>query len=215
MESNHASTMRDTSHISTCYTLLPASPNLTSIVQQTAILHVRSNAVSPPIKSTSTFPAVISPPLTPYLFLRAALKIPKSTDILDHIHSLPEPAQSEAQAAIRSFESAAMIEQEPQPGLNELITYLEGKGVRMALCTRNFEYVVSFVSISISCLTDSISQAITLKVLMISFKRSSSPPPHHLPPHLNLLPNRNARLPPPQTLPSRNPTHRRTMGPRR
>ncbi len=34
-----------------------------------------------------------------------------------------------------------MVEQEPQPGLNELISYLEGRGVRMGLCTRNFEYV--------------------------------------------------------------------------
>jgi beta-phosphoglucomutase-like phosphatase (HAD superfamily) len=72
---------------------------------------------------------------------RAALSIPKSTDILDHIHSLPEPAQSQAQTAIRAIESAAMIEQEPQPGLNELIEYLEMRKIRMGLCTRNFKYV--------------------------------------------------------------------------
>ncbi|KAL2048826.1 hypothetical protein ABVK25_010884 [Lepraria finkii] len=75
-----------------------------------------------------------------YMFgqMRAALSIPKSTDVLDHIHSLPEPAQSHAQAAIRAIESAAMIEQEPQPGLNDLIEYLEMRKVRMGLCTRNF-----------------------------------------------------------------------------
>ncbi|KAL8732181.1 MAG: hypothetical protein Q9166_002928 [cf. Caloplaca sp. 2 TL-2023] len=75
--------------------------------------------------------------------MREALKIPRSTDILDHIHSLPQPAQDEAQTAIRAIERAAMIEQEPQPGLNELITYLEGRGVRMGLCTRNFDAPVT------------------------------------------------------------------------
>ena len=34
-----------------------------------------------------------------------------------------------------------MEDQEPQPGLDELIAYLESRGVRMALCTRNFEYI--------------------------------------------------------------------------
>ncbi|KAL8784435.1 MAG: hypothetical protein Q9213_003958 [Squamulea squamosa] len=61
--------------------------------------------------------------------MREALKIPKSTDILDHIHSLPQPAQDEAQTAVRAIERAAMVEQEPQPGLNELIQYLERRGV--------------------------------------------------------------------------------------
>ncbi|KAL8804699.1 MAG: hypothetical protein Q9182_002391 [Xanthomendoza sp. 2 TL-2023] len=75
--------------------------------------------------------------------MRAALSIPKSTDILDHIHSLPQPAQNEAQTAIRAIERAAMVEQEPQPGLEALITYLEGKGVRMGLCTRNFDAPVT------------------------------------------------------------------------
>ena len=70
---------------------------------------------------------------------RAALGIPKSTDILDHIHSLPQPAQEEAQKAVRAIESEAMLHQEAQPGLVELIEYLEKKGIRMALCTRNFE----------------------------------------------------------------------------
>ena len=70
---------------------------------------------------------------------RDALNISKSTDILDHIHSLPEPAQSEAQTAIRAVETEAMIQQEAQPGLMELIEYLEKRKVRMGLCTRNFE----------------------------------------------------------------------------
>ena len=74
-------------------------------------------------------------------YLRAALSISPKTDILDHIHSLPEPQQSEAQNSIRAIESEAMLSQEPQPGLGELIAYLESRNVRMALCTRNFEYV--------------------------------------------------------------------------
>ncbi|KAL9033983.1 MAG: hypothetical protein Q9180_005658 [Flavoplaca navasiana] len=65
--------------------------------------------------------------------MREALKIPKTTDILDHMHSLPQPAQDEAQIVIRAIERAAMLQQEAQPGLDELITYLEGRGVRMGL----------------------------------------------------------------------------------
>ncbi len=38
-----------------------------------------------------------------------------------------------------AIESTAMLSQEPQPGLTELIDYLERRNVRMALCTRNFE----------------------------------------------------------------------------
>ena len=75
---------------------------------------------------------------------RATLQIPKSTDILDHIYSLPQPAQDKAQKAVRAIESEAMLQQEAQPGLVELIGYLESKGVRMGLCTRNFESVSSY-----------------------------------------------------------------------
>lgn len=35
-----------------------------------------------------------------------------------------------------------MADQQPQPGLVLLMDYLESRGVRRALCTRNFEYVV-------------------------------------------------------------------------
>ncbi len=80
--------------------------------------------------------------LKPIPTSRAALSIDKSTDILDHIYSLPHPAQEQAQAAVRAIETAAMVDQEPQPGLNELIAYLESRSVRMGLCTRNFEYSI-------------------------------------------------------------------------
>ncbi|KAI4175786.1 MAG: hypothetical protein LQ343_001399 [Gyalolechia ehrenbergii] len=81
--------------------------------------------------------------LVRYAVVLLVLGIPRSTDILDHIHSLPQPAQDEAQIAVRSIERAAMVEQVPQPGLNELISYLETQGVRMGLCTRNFDAPVT------------------------------------------------------------------------
>ena len=34
-----------------------------------------------------------------------------------------------------------MLMQQPQPGLIALMDYLQARGVRRALCTRNFEYV--------------------------------------------------------------------------
>lgn len=50
-------------------------------------------------------------------------------------------AQQRAFSAIRAIEAKAMGDQEPQPGVDELLGYLSKKGVRMGLCTRNFEYV--------------------------------------------------------------------------
>lgn len=101
--------------------------------------------------------------------MRAALGIPKSIDILDHIKSLsnepdnggaptsqpsnvsealsstaapPDPSpnspQARAVASVKAIERNAMTSQRPQPGLQELMTYLEKRGVRKALCTRNF-----------------------------------------------------------------------------
>jgi phosphoglycolate phosphatase-like HAD superfamily hydrolase len=35
-----------------------------------------------------------------------------------------------------------MNHQEPQPGLVELMDYLKERGVKRALCTRNFEYAI-------------------------------------------------------------------------
>lgn len=87
-----------------------------------------------------------------YMFqeMRKALDIPRSTDILEHILSLsddpegssgPSP-RSRAQGAIKDIERQAMSRQQPQPGLNELITYLAKNDLRIALCTRNFELPV-------------------------------------------------------------------------
>lgn len=73
---------------------------------------------------------------------RQVLSISSETDILEHIYSLPMEQQVEAMAAIQEIESAAMDMQEPQPGLEDLMGYLEMRGLRKALCTRNFESVV-------------------------------------------------------------------------
>lgn len=73
---------------------------------------------------------------------RQVLSISSKTDILEHIYSLPTEQQLEAMAAIQEIESAAMGLQEPQPGLEDLMGYLEMRGLRKALCTRNFESVV-------------------------------------------------------------------------
>ncbi|KAI0972396.1 HAD-like protein [Xylaria arbuscula] len=81
-----------------------------------------------------------------YMFaeMRAVLQIPKTTDILTHISSLPTPAaQEQAQEAIRAIERTAMASQVPQPGLQTLMTYLQERGVRKAICTRNFEQPVA------------------------------------------------------------------------
>lgn len=88
-----------------------------------------------------------------YMFkeMRAVLGIDKPTDILDHINSLADEPdddksdspQSRAKEAIKQIERNAMKDQQPQPGLNELITYLSGRGLHLALCTRNFELPVN------------------------------------------------------------------------
>jgi beta-phosphoglucomutase-like phosphatase (HAD superfamily) len=76
-----------------------------------------------------------------YMFqqMRDALGITKSTDILEHIHSLPEDEQEVEMEKIKAIERAAMKDQKPQPGLTELMTYLEHRGIQKGICTRNFE----------------------------------------------------------------------------
>ncbi|KAI9805643.1 MAG: hypothetical protein M1833_005135 [Piccolia ochrophora] len=75
--------------------------------------------------------------------MRAALNIPRTTDILGHIHSLPEADQPAAHSAVRAIESAAMIKQTPSVGLVELMAYLDERGVRKGICTRNFDAPVT------------------------------------------------------------------------
>ncbi|KAI0521998.1 HAD-like protein [Xylaria bambusicola] len=81
-----------------------------------------------------------------YMFvqMRSVLGIPKSIDILTHISSLPTPAEREAAMdSIRAIEREAMSSQVAQPGLATLMTYLQERGIRKAICTRNFETPVT------------------------------------------------------------------------
>ncbi|KAI9172397.1 hydrolase [Paramyrothecium foliicola] len=79
-----------------------------------------------------------------YMFgqMRAALGIPKTVDILHHIESLPPDQQPAAQESIRAIEREAMKTQTPQPGVEALMSYLESRGIRKAICTRNFDIPV-------------------------------------------------------------------------
>ncbi|KAI9758914.1 MAG: 37S ribosomal protein S24, mitochondrial [Chaenotheca gracillima] len=80
-----------------------------------------------------------------YMFgqMRTVLNIDKSVDILDHLHSLPEDKQADAMEAIRAIEHDAMIKQTPQAGLVELMEYLELRGLRKGICTRNLDTPVN------------------------------------------------------------------------
>ena len=72
--------------------------------------------------------------------MRSALAIDKSIDILDHIYALPTAAEQEdPHAKIQAVERRAMELQVPQPGLVTLMEYLDKKGVKKGICTRNFE----------------------------------------------------------------------------
>ncbi|EEP80313.1 predicted protein [Uncinocarpus reesii 1704] len=81
-----------------------------------------------------------------YMFqeMRSALGIDKSVDIITHIRSLPTLEERTAAAAkVQAIERAAMVKQKPQPGLIQLMDYLHSKGMKRALCTRNFEAPVT------------------------------------------------------------------------
>ncbi|EEQ28168.1 hypothetical protein McanMca71_005867 [Microsporum canis] len=71
---------------------------------------------------------------------RDALGIEKGVDIIHHIRGLPNfKERTDAIAIVREIERKAMVKQVPQPGLVELMDYLNSKGVKRALCTRNFD----------------------------------------------------------------------------
>jgi HAD superfamily hydrolase (TIGR01549 family) len=74
---------------------------------------------------------------------RAALGITKSTDILDHIYSLPDGEQEEAHEKVREIERTAMKKQQPQAGLVDLMEYLDSRSVQKGICTRNFDAPVN------------------------------------------------------------------------
>ncbi|PGH15315.1 hypothetical protein AJ79_02480 [Helicocarpus griseus UAMH5409] len=81
-----------------------------------------------------------------YMFqeMRSVLGIDKSVDIIGHIRSLPAlKDRTAAITKIKDIEQRAMVKQVPQPGLVELMDYLKSKGLKRALCTRNFETPVN------------------------------------------------------------------------
>ncbi|KAJ5814812.1 hydrolase [Penicillium riverlandense] len=72
--------------------------------------------------------------------MRSALGIDRSIDILQHIRDIPTTEERAAAVAkIQAVERRAMLEQQPQPGLVRLMEYLQSRGLKRALCTRNFE----------------------------------------------------------------------------
>lgn len=76
--------------------------------------------------------------------MRTVLNIPKSVDILHHIDSLPTADERQsAMAAVQAVESRAMLAQQAQPGLAELMSYLDSRAVPKAILTRNFAGPVS------------------------------------------------------------------------
>ncbi|KAJ9422159.1 HAD-like domain-containing protein [Fusarium oxysporum] len=70
------------------------------------------------------------------------LGITKTTDILEHIDTLPKPEQGTALESIRNIEREAMKTQTPQPGLMTLMAYLDANAIPKAICTRNFDVPV-------------------------------------------------------------------------
>ncbi len=76
--------------------------------------------------------------------MRTALGITKSQDILEHVYSLDTPEQQhQAMEQIRDIERRAMLNQVAQPGLVQLMAYLDSRGVRKGICTRNFDTPVN------------------------------------------------------------------------
>ncbi|KAI1609262.1 phosphoglycolate phosphatase [Exophiala viscosa] len=67
---------------------------------------------------------------------------PPLENMMSHSADSPDPPldspQARAVKKIKDIERQAMTSQRPQPGLQELMAYLTRRGVRKALCTRNF-----------------------------------------------------------------------------
>jgi len=115
-------------------TLFPLDDNTTNVlgdIRRTPELHVRRDEVL--LMSGERVKQIL------IHAIRSTLNIPKSVDILEHLNSLPSPEHDDAQEKIREIERKAMRVQKPQLGLAELMQYLDRRGVRKAICARNFE----------------------------------------------------------------------------
>ncbi|KAL3424594.1 had superfamily [Phlyctema vagabunda] len=80
-----------------------------------------------------------------YMFaeMRSAVGIPGKEDILEYIYTLSAKEQEEAMCKIREIERTAMSSQVAQPGLAELMNYLDARSIPKGICTRNFETPVN------------------------------------------------------------------------
>ncbi|KAI5784405.1 HAD-like domain-containing protein [Pyronema domesticum] len=76
--------------------------------------------------------------------MREALGIDSKTDILHHVACLPE--DSGAMELVEAVEREAMMKMEPSKGLLELMGYLENRGIRKGILTRNYEYLTPQVN---------------------------------------------------------------------
>ncbi|KFA74903.1 hypothetical protein S40288_09560 [Stachybotrys chartarum IBT 40288] len=112
-----------------------------------AALHAaasRSSATLPALKGVVfDMDGTLCLPQT-YMFgeMRSALGITKSVDILEHVESLQASEQPAAYELLKDIERRAMKSQAPQPGLSTLMSYLDSRGIRKAICTRNFDLPV-------------------------------------------------------------------------
>ncbi|KAK9388212.1 HAD-like domain-containing protein [Lipomyces mesembrius] len=77
--------------------------------------------------------------------MRRVLGIARSVDILDHIYSLEVAEQEIAHEKVRQVERTAMVQMKPQPGLEELMVFLEDNKLLKAICTRNFNTPVNYL----------------------------------------------------------------------
>ncbi|ODM22802.1 hypothetical protein SI65_00391 [Aspergillus cristatus] len=76
--------------------------------------------------------------------MRSALGIDKSIDILHHIRDLPTPeARLAAADKIKAIEREAMSSQQPQPGLVQLMDYLQARGTHIPAHEKDFLPIIT------------------------------------------------------------------------
>lgn len=78
----------------------------------------------------------------PWMFsrMRTALGIPDGADILAHVAAIPgDQERADAMALVETVECEAMHGMKPSPGVKELMEYLDTRGIRRAVLTRNYE----------------------------------------------------------------------------
>ena len=76
-------------------------------------------------------------PVHDFSVIRNALGVPRGTDILGHLASLPEEEARPLQDKLVEIETSLLERIEPAPGLLQLVGALHGRGVRLGILTRN------------------------------------------------------------------------------